>query len=167
MNIICGNVSFTILKHYFCNFQGIPNPLRNRSHVPLTTLLPTMNHIYENASKLGPIRDSKIYRKSLKIDTCDLLSAPEWPLLSQMSIQSAKMMQKGIKNAPQNTQFGHHHLNGNRGGENVLSDQLRALLRKVNQLHVKASKLGSIRDPRSTKKKKKPHAKHTPVYIFV
>ena len=63
-NGICENVCFTIVKHYFSNFQGIPNPSKNRSRVLLTIFLLKMQYIYKNVSKLGPSRDPKIHKKT-------------------------------------------------------------------------------------------------------
>ena len=65
-----------------------------------------MDQIHENASKRCPLRDSKIlqnHKKSISVPSSDLLSAPGCPWMSQMSIQGAKMIQKGMKNGPQNT----------------------------------------------------------------
>ena len=63
---ICENVCFTAVKQYFCNFQGIPNPLKNESNVLLTLLLPKIDQIHENPSKLDPIRDIKIHQKPIQ-----------------------------------------------------------------------------------------------------
>ena len=55
---------FTKVKHYFSNFQGIPNLQNNRSRVLLTIFLLKMQYIYNNVLKLGPSRDPKIHKKS-------------------------------------------------------------------------------------------------------
>ena len=54
----------SLIKHYFSNFQGIPNPSKNRSRVLLTIFLLKMPYIYKNVSKLDPSRDPKIHKKS-------------------------------------------------------------------------------------------------------
>ena len=45
----------------------------------------------------------KNHQKSIPVPSSDLLSAPGCPWMSQMSIQGAKMIQKGIKKGSQNT----------------------------------------------------------------
>ena len=66
VNGVCENVCFTAVKQYFCKFQGMPNSLKNESNVLLTLLLPKIDQIHENPSKLDPIRDIKIHQKPVR-----------------------------------------------------------------------------------------------------
>ena len=66
VNEIGENVRFTLVKQYFCNFQGIPNPLKNESNVLLTLLLPKIDQIHKKPSKLDPIRDIKVHQKPVQ-----------------------------------------------------------------------------------------------------